>query len=403
MSARYFWLIVFVVLPSSAVADDWPQWRGAERSARVSNFTPPATWPKELTKGWSVPVGDGVATPALVGDRLYVFTREGNEEVTRCLDAADGKELWIDKHPVNFQGRPDRDFASPRSSPAVAQGKIVTLGVNGTVSCLDASSGKVLWRKETEGFPRFHTSSSPLIVDDAVITQIGSEKKGAVVAYNLADGSEKWKWSDEGPEYASPVLMTINGTTMAVVETSASVVGLDAKDGKMLWKVPFPISGARNYNASTPLILGQTVIFSGSNRGTRAYRIEKDGDQFTAKELWNNRDSSVMYNTPVLVENVVYGLTANDILFAIDAGSGKMGWENRTKGRGGYGSIVAAGPVLFALNPTGQLTVYEPNPTEYKELASYKVAASNTYAYPVIDGKRIFVKDKDTLTMWTIE
>src|SRR5690606_24745563 len=64
---------------------DWPQWRGPGGTARVANFTPPANWPRELKKQWSVTVGEGVATPALVGDKLYVFSRQDGQEVTRCL------------------------------------------------------------------------------------------------------------------------------------------------------------------------------------------------------------------------------------------------------------------------------------------------------------------------------
>src|SRR5215475_15690512 len=78
-------------------AQDWPQWRGPNRDAKASGFNAPNAWPKELTQKWKVPVGDGVATPALVGDKLYVFTREGSSEVTRCLDAATGKEVWKDQ------------------------------------------------------------------------------------------------------------------------------------------------------------------------------------------------------------------------------------------------------------------------------------------------------------------
>ena len=126
----------------------------------------PATWPEKLAKKWSVSVGDGVATPALVGDKLFVFARQDGNEVMRCLDAATGKEVWQDKYAAEGVGGPASGFPGPRSSPAVADGKVVTLGVHGMVSCLDAATGKVLWRKnDFEGSePRFATSSSPMIL-----------------------------------------------------------------------------------------------------------------------------------------------------------------------------------------------------------------------------------------------
>jgi outer membrane protein assembly factor BamB len=392
---------------AATAAGDWPQWRGPNRDARATGFKAPAAWPKELTKKWRLTVGDGVATPALVGDRLYVFSREGDakggREVVRCLAAADGKEVWADKYDAAFKASADQGFPGPRSSPAVADGKVVTLGVNGTLSCLDAATGKKLWRVETKGFPRFHTSSSPLVAGGRVVAQFGGEQGGGVAAYDLADGSEKWKWAEEGTAYASPALMTVDGTEMVVAETSASVVGLALADGKLLWKTPYPVTGGRGYNASTPVVDGPTVVLSGSNRGTRALKVEKAGDGFAAKEVWSNKDASVIYNTPVVRGKSVFGLTSANALFRIDAETGKTGWTADTKGKGGYGSVVDAGPVLVSLTPAGRLVVYEPSETEFKEVASYKVADTETYAYPVLDGNRVFVKDRDALTLWAVE
>src|SRR5437899_9116529 len=79
-------------------ADDWPQWRGPNRDNRVTGFTEPKTWPKELTKKWQTKVGLGDASPVLVGDEVYVFARDGDDEVILCLDAAKGTEVWRDKY-----------------------------------------------------------------------------------------------------------------------------------------------------------------------------------------------------------------------------------------------------------------------------------------------------------------
>ncbi len=195
---------------------DWPQWRGPNRDAKATGFTVPATWPKTLTKKWSVTVGNGVATPALVGDRLYVFARRGGDEVIACLDANTGKELWSDKYAAKPASGAASRFPGPRSSPTVADGKVVTLGVRGTLSCLDAASGKVVWRKSDadEKLPRFFTSCSPIVVDGLCIVQFGGEEKGGIAAYDLTSGDEKWKWNGDGTAYASPDLLTIDGVKM---------------------------------------------------------------------------------------------------------------------------------------------------------------------------------------------
>ena len=154
-----------VLTAACAWGQDWPQWRGPDRDAKVSAFTVPQTWPKELTRRWTVAVGLGDATPALVGGRLYVFARQGDEEVAMCLNAEDGKELWRDKHPAPPVTGGPAQHSGPRSSPTVAEGKVVTLGVAGVLSCLDAASGKVLWtREEFPGaWPRFYAAMSPVV------------------------------------------------------------------------------------------------------------------------------------------------------------------------------------------------------------------------------------------------
>jgi outer membrane protein assembly factor BamB len=135
-----------------AGADDWPQFRGPGRDNKVTGFAAPATWPKELKQEWKVPAGDGVASPILLGNRVYVFVREGDEEALRCLDATTGKEIWKEKYKEEEVTSPGRGFpgqepfSGPRATPAAGEGKICTLGAGGTVSCFDAATGKVLWR-----------------------------------------------------------------------------------------------------------------------------------------------------------------------------------------------------------------------------------------------------------------
>ena len=82
---------VLFLTAGSAYSQDWPQWRGTNRDGKVNGFTVPKEWPKELKQAWKVPVGFGDATPALTGNKLYVFARQGDEEVLLCLDASNGK------------------------------------------------------------------------------------------------------------------------------------------------------------------------------------------------------------------------------------------------------------------------------------------------------------------------
>ena len=145
--------IVGLVVTGSAAAhaQDWPQWRGTNRDGKATGFKAPESWPKELKQQWKIEVGDGVATPSLVGDKLYAFTRQEGKEIIRCLNAATGEELWQDKYDAEAVRGAASGFSGPRSSPTVAAGKVITLGAQGTLSCYAADMGKVAHATKREG------------------------------------------------------------------------------------------------------------------------------------------------------------------------------------------------------------------------------------------------------------
>jgi outer membrane protein assembly factor BamB len=381
---------------SALPGQDWPQWRGPNRDAKIAGFKAPATWPKELKKGWKVTVGDGVASPALVGDKVYTFTRQGGDEVVHCLNAADGKEVWKDKYaasPVTGPGAglKGEKFTGPRSSVAVADGKVFTFGVAGVVSCLDAEKGTVIWRNDTKAKPSFFNSTSPIIVDGMCVVHAG-----ALTAFDVATGDEKWKWSGDGPSYGSPILMTIDGKKQIVELTDKNLVGVNVADGKLAWKTP--LSQGR-YQTATPVADGEIAICTGL-----AVAIAKDGSDLTAKQLWKGQ-APHQYNTPVLKDGHLYGLSGmgqNMKLYCQEAKSGKVLWTDDMS-RGECGTVLDAGAVLIALTSNSELLVFKPSTTGYEEIAKYKVADLPAWAIPIISGNRVFVKDRDSIALWTIE
>jgi len=404
LSRAVFLSCVILIGASCVFAQDWPQWRGANRDDKVNGFEAPQQWPKELKLKWKTTVGTGDATPALVGDKLYVFTRQGDDEVTTCLEVGTGEELWTDKYAAQaVTGAPSR-HPGPRSSPAVANGKVVTLGVGGVISCLDAATGKVVWRKDPfpKVVPRFFTSMSPIIVDGMAIGHLGGQGNGAIIAYDLNNGNEKWRWAGEGPEYASPALLTVDGTKQLVTLSEKSVVAVNVADGKLLWELPFA-PARMAYNAATPIIDGQTVIYTGAGRGTKAVKVEKQGDGFVAKEIWSNPELAPQFNTPVLRDGFLFGLSNRGNFFCINAQTGQTAWIDGTqRDRSGFGAIVSAGSCLMALPSNSELIVYKPDGKEYSELAVIKVSETPSYSHPVIAGNRIFIKDQDAVTMFVI-
>jgi outer membrane protein assembly factor BamB len=167
-------------------------------------------------------------------------------------------------------------------------------------------------------------------------------------------------------------------------------------EGKELWKTEF---NQGRYQTATPVIDGDVVITAGS-----AFKVEKKDDKFTATRVWRDQ-APHQYNTPVLKDGIVYGYAGmgrNTKIYAQDVKTGKAFWTDGAAG-GECGAILDAGAVLIALSSDGNLVVFKGNKDDFSEVAKYKVADGGTWAMPIVDGKHIFVKDRDALTMWTIE
>jgi hypothetical protein len=257
------------------------------------------------------------------------------------------------------------------------------------------------------------------------IAQLGGSDGGGIVAYDLATGNEKWKWTGNSPAYGSPVLAALGGKKVIIAPTDDNMVALDTADGKLLWETEY---SQGRYNAATPIVDGDTLIFAGPERGMTAETLVLEDGKLTVKDLWRNTDHSVQFNTPVLKDGLLFGLSNRDAVFCVDAKSGATLWPEppsgesgessgeRGRGRGGrgsrggrggggggYGSVVDAGAVLFTLTRTGKLQVLAPSKEKLEPIASYQVADGGTYAYPVIAGSRIFIKDASSVTLWTVE
>ncbi len=398
-------LVIFMLLliTTCAIAQDWPQWLGPNRDGKPAAFTPPQQWPTALARQWRVETGPGDGSPVLVGERLYVFSREGDEEVLRCLDVDDGSELWRDGYAAPPVTGPPGSHPGPRGTPCVAEGKVVTLGVAGTLSCLDAADGTLLWRKDPfpNAAPRFATGMSPMIVDGLAIAHLGTETAGALMAFDLSTGEVKWTCDVEGPQYASPVLMSVGGTGVLATLGSGSFLGVAVTDGRLLWQVPFPPQ-ERAYNAATPVVSGDTVIISGAGRGTKAFRIAGAGGTVTATELWTNTEQGVQYNTPVLRDGLLFGVSRSGNLFCLRADTGQTAWVAEGSLGRGFGLIVDAGNALLVLPDNGMMTAYAPSADEFRSLTVIKVAEGGTYASPVLSANRIITRDQSAVVLWRL-
>ena len=297
LRTRLVLLAGLMALASSAAAQDWTQWRGPNRDGVVPSFREPATWPDALTKHWELDVGLGYASPILVGDRLYLHTRQGEDEIVQALDAASGDLLWRQSYPAPFEMNPftARHGAGPKSTPTFADGRLFTFGKSGIVTAFEAETGRLLWQTTAPPVqPLYHAAMSPLVDGDLVILHVGGDDDGALTAFDVATGDVRWSWDGDGPAYGSPMVFELAGTRQVVSYTRESLVGLSAASGELLWRRP---GRKENILTQTPILYGDTVIEAMNAEGITAFRVSRDGDGWRTKDVWHTDEVSLFWPT----------------------------------------------------------------------------------------------------------
>ncbi len=394
---------------------DWPQWRGAGRDGSVSTAAP-SEWPAQLTLVWDRELGGGYSGPVVAGDRVWVHSRQEPAEVVSALSLGSGETIWSRRYAVPFEQDHDaRDHGEgPYATPSVVDGRLFTLSMTSILSAWDAETGVLLWRRDYSGefdppWPYFGAASSPLVWGDLCFVHFGSigwdvgePDSGAMIALDVADGRERWRWDgDAGAIGASPLVKRINGHEQLVFKTKEHIVGLDPLDGEELWRVFYPVP---QYNTIvTPLLIGDRLLTSDWDKGFHAWRIRSDENSWSVNKLWETRDASLFMSTPVLFDGQVVGFSQfrGGQLFGLDPASGEVTWTGKPRS-GEHASLVAWGETLLVFRDDGLLIVGPVSRDGFQPERTYRVARSGVYAHPAVAGNLILVKGGDRLAVFAI-
>jgi outer membrane protein assembly factor BamB len=385
---------------------DWPQWRGPNRDGAVTSWVEPKAWPETLTAKWKIPVGIGYATPIVVGDRVFVFTRQDADEVLQAIDAATGKQIWQSRYPAPFKMSPaaNRHGDGPKATPTFNAGKLYTLGMGGVVSAFDAATGKQLWQTGPSAAPAplYGTAMSPLVDRGLVIVHVGGHDKGALTAFDPETGAVKWRWTGDGPAYSAPIAVDLGGTRQVVTFTQDNLIGVAEATGELLWRRPYTTRATQN--TVTPIVFGDTVIVSGLDMPVVAIRVAKGAGGWTTEDVWSNPDVPLYMTNAVIAGDMLVGMTHKNSgqFFALDAKTGKTLWTSAPR-QATNAAMLRVGNRIFALKDDAELLVLSQSRTAFEPVHRYTVAQSATWAQPTISRNRIYVKDLDSLALFTIE
>jgi len=401
-------LILSMVLLCSVfvTAQDWPQWRGPSRTGAAAGFKPPATWPDRPKQAWRVEAGIGHASPIVVGGRVYLFSRIGEQETLTTYDLATGKQVWRQSYDTPYQMNPAAmgHGKGPKSTPVHDRGRLYTFGISGILSAWQAKDGQLLWRKDfkkdfASTSPDFGVAMSPIVSGDLLIVHAGGSGNGALMALDAARGDLKWSWKGDGPGYASPVIAEFGKMRQVITQSQRHVIGLSLADGRLLWEIPF--TTAYEQNIVTPVVVNDLLVYGGLSKPTTAVRIEQQSGKWVTSQVWENADVPMYMSSPVESDGYLFGLSnrSRGQFFCVDARTGKTMWT--TKGREAENAaLVTAGQLVMAVTTEGELIVARNSAKEFDVVKRYTVAESPVWAHPAPIGTGVVIKDEKTLTFW---
>jgi outer membrane protein assembly factor BamB len=405
-------LFAFVLLSGVAVAADWPRWLGPNRdSASPEKIAPWKEAPKVL---WKHPAGEAHSSPVVAGGKAYLFTKVAgkDEEELTAYDAVKGDKLWSTSYP---RGKFTSDYGNgPSATPGVVDGRVYTFGATGLLTCFTADKGEKKWQLDTlKEFEAnnlgFGTASTPLVADGKVFALVGG-KKGTVVALKPDSGEVVWKkvvtWKDkdktvtDAASYSSPILTGEGKQRQLLCLTQNGLVSLDPAGGDVFWQVPLRDLLAES--STTPVRSGDYVLASSVTFGALGIKLGAKDDKPTGERAWKNGDLNCYFSTPVPVgKDHVYMVTGSILrkqssLHCVEMKTGKILWTKPKVGEYHAAMVRTGDDKLLMLDDFGNLTLIEPNPEKYVELAKSKVCGK-TWAHPALANGRVYLRDEKEL------
>ncbi|MDR0573579.1 MAG: PQQ-binding-like beta-propeller repeat protein [Tannerella sp.] len=408
-------LIIMITMPTifgmESNAQDWPQWRGFERSGVSKETGLNLDWSnKKPSLSWTFrESGAGYSSPAIVGTTLYCQGATDNNGFAFALDTKTGNLKW--KQGLGTETVPDRENC-PRGSVTVDGDKLYLIRGVGQIHCLSVVDGKVLWQKDFikdfngKLMSRWGFSESPLIDGNLVICTPGGDD-GTMVALDKNTGAVVWRsqeWTDEAA-YSSPIVAEVDGVRQYIQQSAKGVAGVSAKDGKLLWRVEIP--GYRTAIIPTPIYNDHLVyVTAGYNAGCTCIRLAKEGDGMKVETVYANKGMINQHGGVVLMNNYIYGHSDASGWVCQNLTTGETAWRQRNKEGVVRGCVVGVdGRLIFLDERSGTFAVVTASPEGWKEVGrmefpertNMRTTDNMVWTHPVIANGNIFLRDHDLL------
>ena len=391
-------ILLATFLSLAACTADWPHFRGPNADGIAPETGINKDWltrpPKRL---WLTAMSDnGFAGPCVADGKVFIIDHQNGKDVIRALDFTTGKELWT----FVYQDMQVSNYGFSQSTPTVDNGKLYTVSRMGQVFCLNAGTGEKIWSCDMVAelgcrLPPWQIATSPLIDGEKLILCPGSPN-GTVAALEKSTGKLLWRGGGSEPTgYATPVIATINGTKQYVVVSEASLNGVDAGTGKLLWT--FPWRTDMNVNAASPVIDNNLVfITSAYDHGCALIEITPQGPV----KRWENTNMQSTFTTPILANGFLYGTSDPGKLVCLEMKTGDVRWSQSGFEKGGL--IGVEGTLLVFEGARGNLVMVKITPDGYQELGRYKPLGGQSWTSPIIADGKLVVRNPGLLACYNM-
>jgi outer membrane protein assembly factor BamB len=408
---------IIAIITSFLIFDSIPgyaqitaQWRGLKRDGKFNETNLMKKWPDKgpemlwVTEG----IGDGFASPSITNDKVFI---NGEEDSISYLYAFDlkGKLLWKSSNGREFMGQGfSSTYPGARSTPTIVENLVYASSGKGRIACYEADSGKEKWVvdmvKDLGGYENEFGYSESLVVDDNNVYCFPGGSVTNICALNRYTGKTVWssKALGDTTSFCSPILINLSNIKILVTFSRHYLVGLDTKNGDLLWSYKLEGFKYDGEHCNTPIYdNGFIYNVSAEEEGNGTVKLELSSDGKSIKEIWRNNKIKNDFGGFLKIDNKLFMTTERNWLKSIELSNGNVVDSIKMNN----GSLIFADNKFICYGRNGEVNLinYEQNKFEVTGKLKIEKGTKHHFSHPVLANGVMYIRHGNALIAYRIK